>query len=214
MLDDGKIQALNNAIAEALPHMREVAQSNPGSELLVRALTFSTGAQWHVPEPTPVSTFQWQSIGAGGETQMGRAFKMLADVLKMPPMDNRALPPVLVLVSDGMPTDDYRSGLDALMSEIWARKSVRLAIGIGRDADLQVLQSFINNSELHPLEARNADQLVNYIRWAATTAVSAASSPASTPVAGGTPVSNVPLGVLPDVHEVSGSDDDASDWVW
>lgn len=40
MRSDGKIQALNNAIREAVPHMRTAADENPNAEVLVRAVRF------------------------------------------------------------------------------------------------------------------------------------------------------------------------------
>ncbi len=45
---DGKIQALNNAIREAIPHMQRVADDNPYAQILVRAIKFSSSAQWHI----------------------------------------------------------------------------------------------------------------------------------------------------------------------
>ncbi len=54
---DGKIQSLNNAIREALPSMKQVADENPNAEVFVRALCFSSGAQWHVPQPTSIADF-------------------------------------------------------------------------------------------------------------------------------------------------------------
>jgi uncharacterized protein YegL len=94
-------------------------------------------------------------------------------------MAARALPPVLVLVSDGQPTDDFNGGLKALMDQPWGKKAVRIAIGIGQDADLDVLRRFIGNPELEPLVAYNAPDLVKYIRWASTAVLKAASAPAS-----------------------------------
>jgi hypothetical protein len=54
---NGKIQSLNNAIREAIPHMQQVADDNPNANILVRAIKFSTGAQWHVSQPTPIAEF-------------------------------------------------------------------------------------------------------------------------------------------------------------
>jgi uncharacterized protein YegL len=51
----GKIQALNAAIREAIPHMRNEASQNPNATVLVRVLKFSNGAQWQVSQPTPIS---------------------------------------------------------------------------------------------------------------------------------------------------------------
>ncbi len=111
MAVDGKIQSLNTAIKEAIPNMQQVADENPNAQVLVRAVRFSDGAQWHVSQPTDIADFRWDDLNAGGVTAMGRALTLVADQLKIPPMTDRALPPVLVLISDGQPTDDFTSGL-------------------------------------------------------------------------------------------------------
>ena len=41
MSQDGKIQTLNMAIREAIPHMRKAADDNPHANLLVRAVSFA-----------------------------------------------------------------------------------------------------------------------------------------------------------------------------
>jgi uncharacterized protein YegL len=179
MQQDGKIQALNTAIREAIPHMRKVADDNPNAQVLIRAVKFSNGAQWHISQPTPVADFAWQDISADGETDMGKALALVAEQLKMPPMSDRALPPVLVLISDGQPTDDYDSGLKALLEQPWGKKAVRIAIAIGQDADNEVLQKFIGNSELKPLAANSPEALVKHIKWASTAVLKSASSPAA-----------------------------------
>src|SRR5918995_167050 len=191
MEQDGKIQSLNTAIREAIPHMKKVAEDNPNAQVLVRAVKFSNGAQWHISQPTPVADFAWNDLAAEGETDMGKALQLVAEQLKMPPMSERALPPVLVLVSDGQPTDDFEAGLKALMNEPWGKKAVRIAISIGRDADADVLQKFIGNSELKPLAANSPEALVRHIKWASTAVLKSASSPAAgadTPATGTTPV--------------------------
>lgn len=179
MAVDGKIQALNTAIREALPHMRQVADENPNAEVLVRALKFSSGAQWHVSQPTPVADFKWADLRTEGVTDLGRALTMVAEQLRIPPMSDRALPPVLVLISDGQPTDDFNQGLQALLNEPWGKKAVRIAIAIGEDADLEVLQKFIGHPELRPLQANNPEALVRHIKWVSTAVLKSASAPAS-----------------------------------
>jgi uncharacterized protein YegL len=179
MTTDGKIQALNNAIRETLPHMQTVADENPNAEVLVRALKFSSGAQWHVSQPTPVADFKWVDLQASGVTDLGRALTLLAEQMRIPPMSDRALPPVLVLISDGCPTDDFQAGLQALMNEPWGKKAVRIAIAIGEDAETDVLQKFIGHAELQPLQANNPEALVRHIKWVSTAVLKAASSPAS-----------------------------------
>ena len=82
MKEDGKIQALNMAIREAIPHMQKVAEENPNAEVLVRAMKFSSGAQWHISQPTKVADFKWEDLKASGVTDMGKAFSMIADQLE------------------------------------------------------------------------------------------------------------------------------------
>ena len=112
-------------------------------------------------------------------TDMGMALTMLAEQLKIPPMPQRALPPVIVLITDGQPTDDFDAGLNTLMAEPWGKRAVRIAIAIGKDADHTTLQKFIGHTELKPLHAGNPDALVRYIKWASTAVLKTASSPAS-----------------------------------
>jgi uncharacterized protein YegL len=118
---------------------------------------------------------------------------MLAEQMRIPPMSDRALPPVLVLISDGCPTDDYQLGLQALMNEPWGKKAVRIAIAIGEDADTEVLQKFIGHPELQPLQANNPEELVRHIKWVSTAVLKAASSPASQAVGATQGELNVPI---------------------
>jgi uncharacterized protein YegL len=173
----GKIQALNNAIREALPQMRRVASENPNAEVFVRALAFSDRARWMAPQATLISNFNWEDLTASGHSQLGEALQELAKVLQVPPMEARALPPVLVLVSDGQATDDLDQGLAALLGQPWGARAVRLAIAIGSDADRDVLRRFIDNAAIRLLSATNPEDLVRFIHWTSTTVVKSASSP-------------------------------------
>lgn len=168
---NGKIQALNIAMAESLPLLRSAAADNAAAEVLVRALTFSDGARWESTEPIPVERFRWTPIAADGLTDLGAALRQLAQAMETPPMPDRMLPPVVVLVSDGQPTDDYRSALETLMRTSWGPRSVRLSVAIGSDADREVLQEFIGyGSPRKPLQADDPDAIIEAIQWATTAA--------------------------------------------
>lgn len=180
MDSDGKIQALNNAIRESLPHLQAVASQNPHAELLFRAITFSTGARWHIAEPTPVADVVWEDLTCGGYTDLGAAFDLLAAELRQPPMERRALPPAILLISDGLPTDDHSAALARLLDEPMGAHAVRMAVGIGRDADAEVLARFMGGASPEVLSANNPEQLARMIRWASRHASEAASNLAGT----------------------------------
>ena len=175
-----KIGIVNNTIQECIPQMRSAAENNPNAQLMIRALQFSTGASWITTNPIPVEDYSWETMDAEGLTSLGKAFDLLAAQLSIPPMPSRALPPVVVLLSDGQPTDDYKESLEALKKLPWFRKAVKIAISIGQDADDDVLLEFAGNKEL-VLQANNATALAKMIKWASTTA-SMVSAPSSKPM--------------------------------
>lgn len=177
MVRDGRIQALNNAAAEALPHMRRVARDNPNVEVRVRVVRFASGAQWVDDGPIPLASFVWPQLQAGGATDLGAAIRLLSEELQSPPMPKRALSPVVVLLSDGRPTDDYDVALQGLLQQPWGQHAVRLAVAIGRDADRDVLRQFIADPTVLPLEANSPEALARQMRWVSTVALDGASSP-------------------------------------
>ena len=172
-----KIGPVNHAIQSTIPEMVSAAESNPNAQLMIRTLKFSTGASWVTSNPVNVEDFAWDDLEAGGVTDLGKAFELLSAQLTIPPMSDRALPPVLVLLSDGQPTDDYKKALSELKKLPWGKKAVKIAISIGQDADDDVLEEITGNKEL-VLQANNAAARTKMIRWAST-AASLVSAPAS-----------------------------------
>lgn len=192
MATEGKIDALNQSIRDALPHLQDLASQNPFVHILVRALVFADGARWHIAEPTPVHEVSWPTVVAGGFTDLGAGLTKVAEVLTVPPMEARAFPPVLVVVSDGRPTDDFETGLERLMAEPWGRRAVRLAIAIGADADLDILRRFIGDSAIAPFTAHDPEQLAYLVRFVSTAASQLASSPAGAESSRVLPAPDVP----------------------
>jgi len=177
-----KIGALNHAVREALPAMRQAAADNAHAGVEVRVMAFGTGARWLTSAAVPLASFSWSDVGVDGLTDMGAAMQALAADLAAGNMPDRALPPVIVLVSDGQPTDDFAGGLRALMDEPWGSKAVRVAVAIG-DADHDVLRRFVGDPAIEVLTARNPQDLVAYVRWASTEVLRAAAAPAGGPEA-------------------------------
>jgi uncharacterized protein YegL len=168
MAEGGKIEALNNAIREVIPAMRQAAEGNPEVQFYVRVIRFSSGASWHIAQPTPLSEFKWVDLEAHGETDLGQAFALLAEDLEQMPQNTRMLPPQIVLISDGKPTDDWRGALQVFLNVAWGKRAVRQAIAIGQDADHETLRKFVDNPERPVLRVDNAEQLVRYFRYVST----------------------------------------------
>jgi len=209
-----KMGTVNHAIQSTIPEMAEAAAQNPNAQLFVRTLKFSTGATWVTPAPVNIEEFAWDDLEAGGVTDLGSAFELLAAQLTIPPMTDRALPPVLVLLSDGQPTDNYKKHLNELLNLPWGKKAVKIAISIGQDADDSVLEEFTGNKEL-VLQANSSAMLTKMIKWAST-AASLVSSPTSRAVIGDTPapisVSEAPVAI--DVNNIPATGEIDNNDVW
>jgi len=177
----GKIQALNEAITGAIPYMRTVARENPQASVFVNAICFADEARWMGEKLTPVSEFRWQNIEAGGTTALGEALTMVGEALQTPLITDRALPPIIVLVTDGLPTDNFYAGLDHLFSKTWGRKALRIVVAIGEDSTSDeaknFFRTFTDNEEIPPFQVNNPEALTEMIRWISTAVLKSVASP-------------------------------------
>jgi uncharacterized protein YegL len=168
MYNDGKIQALNQAIREAVPHMKEAAGDDARGRLIVHVMQFNDTARWVSAElaaGVPIQNFEWNAdLDADGETYLGSALELLAK--EMPKLPNNAFRPVIALVTDGQPTDNFRRGLETLTAQPWGRYAWKVAIAIGADADLDVCQQFLGKQEIRGLlKADNVNDIKKFIRF-------------------------------------------------
>lgn len=162
-----KIQSVNNAMHELERALREEARKNPAAEVNIRVLTFGgDNAKWHLAQRTNVENFNYEDINdVGGMTPMGSAFALINEAVKnLPP---RSYKPVIVLLSDGLPNDEYEQNLNDLVKSKRGANAVKIAIAIGQDADKDLLARFTTDSEL-VLSANNATYLKSLIRWTST----------------------------------------------
>src|ERR1700753_1753929 len=59
-----KIQALDYAISDMLPHPEEWEQAQEQAQVFARAIAFATEPRWHIGQPTPVSGIRWKPLQA------------------------------------------------------------------------------------------------------------------------------------------------------
>jgi uncharacterized protein YegL len=58
-----------------------------------------------------------------------------------------AFAPVVLLFIDGAPNDNFEDGLKQLQANSWFKNAIKIAIAIGDDADMGILQKFTSNKE-------------------------------------------------------------------
>ncbi|SCL15063.1 Uncharacterized conserved protein YegL, contains vWA domain of TerY type [Micromonospora nigra] len=131
-MDGEKIHVLNRSIRSMLHAF--AAEDSARGEIHVAVIAFG-GDEAVVHQPlVRASQAQWTELTPRGRTPMGGAFDLTRALLDDPTIvPKRAFPPTLVLVSDGLPTDDWQAPLTALLGTRWGARALRLAIGIGVD---------------------------------------------------------------------------------
>jgi len=173
-----KIGAVNAAIEEVIPELKDLSVKNADAQIKIAALEFSTGARWITDSgPIEVENFNWNDINAGGVTDLGEACLKLNEKLSKNEYMQEAtgsFAPALFLMSDGEPTDEYRNGLSKLWENNWFKKSVKVAIAIGEDANKAVLEEFTGSKEA-VLEVHNAKALKKMIKFVSVRASEIAS---------------------------------------
>lgn len=187
---NGKIDALNEALKTMILSFAQ--ETRLRAEIQVGLITFGgEAAQAHVPLVGAHRIEGVLALAAEGRTPMGAAFEMahqwLDDKALVP---SRAYRPVLVLVSDGAPTDDWQAPLAALKSSERGQKATRFALAIGADADRAMLGQFANDPEAPVFEADGARDIVKFFRAVTMSVVARSTS--------GSPNTALPLNVVDD----------------
>jgi len=177
-MDGSKIGAVNTAIEEVIPAIREVSDENADAQIKIAALEFSSGVRWITSNgPVEADQFRWNYLNAEGVTDFGAACKALNDKLSTKAFMQEAtgsFAPAIFLLSDGEPTDTWARELAALKQNNWFKAAVKVAIAIGDDANKDVLKEFTGTMEA-VLESHNAATLKKMIKFVSVRASQVAS---------------------------------------
>ena len=176
-----KIEQLNLAYQEMINKLKSV--ENTKGDIEICTITF--GGKVNLFQTLkPIEEVVPTEFEASGNTPMGEAIETVIDMIE----DNGVTPkncytPTIILVSDGLPTDITRSiygqsrGDEARAHfDAWAPikrmntsrrvvKAVRLALGIGDDANPKMLQSFINNDYIPVIKASSTGTIAKFFEW-------------------------------------------------
>jgi uncharacterized protein YegL len=127
----------------------------------ISIITFDSSARQLVPL-TELSNFQMKDIQASGTTSLGEALKVLSnsidsEVAKTTPETKGDWKPLVFIMTDGMPTDDWKSGL----AEFQKRKTgIVVGCAAGNNADTQVLKQITEN-----VVSISIDDITKFFQW-------------------------------------------------
>ncbi len=151
-MSGSRIGTLNAALEECIPMLKEIETLNDDAEIRVAVLQFSSGCSWITPisGPVPLDDLVWNDLQAEGITDFGAALLELDRKLSRNEYlssQTGAYAPVIILISDGGPTDNWKKGLEQVKKNNWFRHAIKIAIDIESGADRDVLEAFTGNSE-------------------------------------------------------------------
>lgn len=164
MTEDGKIDALNNALQEMC---RSFAREIPNSaEILLAVITFGgAGACVHTAL-TPASKASWTPMQASGMTPLGSALDLATRLIEdRSSIPARAYRPAIILVSDGEPNDDWNGPLSRLLASPRGSKADRFALAIGAGAGISTLEAFLADPSKRVLQSSDASQIQKFFEW-------------------------------------------------
>lgn len=148
-----KIGSVNSAMEEAITvDLPEISTANDDAEIRVAIMQFSSGCSWITPSSGPISIGDviWNDLHASGLTDLGSACLELDQKMSRNEFlesQTGAYAPVVLLFSDGGPTDNWEKGLEQLKKNNWFKHAIKIAIAIGEDADKAVLATFTGTPE-------------------------------------------------------------------
>ncbi|WP_347360839.1 vWA domain-containing protein [Vibrio vulnificus] len=160
---DGKIDALNQSIKDMISSF--ASESRLRAEIHLSIVTFGGEAVTHLPLTPAHQIEQVENFIALGSTPLGAACTIVKDLIEdKETIPSRAYRPVIILASDGYPTDNYKNAFNALLNSERAQKATRFALSIGNDADNALLESFGNDVEAPLFFAHNAAEIARFFR--------------------------------------------------
>ena len=164
-----KMGELNTVMEELIPEIRRVGEAD--TDVKIAVLTFSTEVRWMYSNPIPIEDFEWARLRASGVTSMGAAFKELNHRMSRNSFLNSpslSFAPVIFLMTDGYPSDDYKEGLRELQTNSWYKFGLKAALGIGQEANDNILAEFTGSKDT-VVHAYSGGQLAQIIKIIAVT---------------------------------------------
>lgn len=178
-MDGAKIDTVNAALREMLQTLSEVEGAK--GQIKISVITF--GQNVVVLQPLAnVEAIFLQPLSANGNTPMGAAIEQVITLIEnrslVPP---RSYTPTIVLISDGIPTDCPQSlyayenatkddfldwdPIRNLHQAERTKKASRLAMGIGQDANYEMLKAFVNKDGVPVIKANDAAAIAKFFKW-------------------------------------------------
>ncbi len=156
------IESVKNGVQIMISSLRQNPQAIETAFLSV--ITFDTSAQQIIPL-TDLASFQMVDIKATGVTALGEALKLVAhkidtEVAKTTTEQKGDWKPLVFIMTDGIPTDDWQSGLNEFKK---AKVAFTVACAAGSGADANILKQITDN--VVSLDTADSASIGKFFQW-------------------------------------------------
>lgn len=156
------IQAVENGMQMLVSGLRQDPQALESAFLSV--ITFDSNAQQVVPL-TDLASFQMPSLTASGTTALGEALSLITncaknEVTKSTPVKKGDWRPLVFLMTDGCPTDEWQKGLTDFQSARWG---VVVCCAAGQGVDTSILKQI--SECVVQLDVADSKTLAAFFKW-------------------------------------------------
>jgi uncharacterized protein YegL len=156
------IEAVKNGVQVMISSLRQNPQAIETA--FISVITFDSVAQQIIPL-TDLASFQMVDIKATGVTALGDALKLVSnkidnEVAKTTMEQKGDWKPLVFIMTDGIPTDDWQSGLN----EFKQRKTAfTVACAAGNGADTSILKQITTN--VVSLDTADSASIGKFFQW-------------------------------------------------
>ena len=159
-----KIETLNNAVVDMINDFKSEHLSEVNIQMCIVA--FGNQAALHT-DLCSVNSIEYQPLTASGMTPLGGALTILQNVIEdKEKVSSKGYRPSVILVSDGRPNDAWEQPLETFLTSKRTSKCERWALGIGQDADYQMLQRFLGeDSDKKVFDASVAKEISKFFKF-------------------------------------------------
>lgn len=164
MLEEGKIATLNQCVKEMIDDFKSERMSEIAIKLCI--ITFGGDrAEIHTPL-TSLSEIKFENLEADGMTPLGDALRKVSNIINdKNQVTSKGYRPVVVLVSDGYPNDEWKTPLEEFINGKRTSKCDNWALGIGSSCDRDMLQKFLGkNGEKEVFDASAAAEIAKFFK--------------------------------------------------
>ncbi|WP_269224039.1 VWA domain-containing protein [Flavobacterium sp. IMCC34518] len=156
------IEAVKNGVQIMISSLRQNPQAIETAFLSV--ITFDSTAQQIIPL-TDLASFQMVDIKATGVTALGEALKLVAhkidtEVAKTTTEQKGDWKPLVFIMTDGIPTDDWQNGLNEFKK---SKVAFTVACAAGSGADANILKQITDN--VVSLDTADSASIGKFFQW-------------------------------------------------